>query len=223
MNKGARKPGGCRRRSACRTLTRRSLNRPEKITILIVGEGQETEPNYFRELKRDRLDRSRFTVTVKKGHGRSAKAVVEEALDHKRQAAMRGEDYDQVWCVTDVEQSGNRRVLREAVTLSKKEQILLCLSNPSFEVWLQAHFVRTCKRYDDADAVIADLNKYWRKHFQQEYGKNDERIYQRVESRTATAIKNARLVRETDHDSRICTSDCNSSTDVYKLVEHLLS
>ena len=41
-----------------------SDNRPVKTRILIVGEGQQTEPNYFRGLKEEPAVREKFTITV---------------------------------------------------------------------------------------------------------------------------------------------------------------
>ena len=91
MSKGARKTG--RRRSD--GFPRRTRNvRPIKTTILIVGEGQETEPNYFHGLKREDIVSDKYAVTVKKGPGISAEHVVRETIHHKQRAEKRGEDFD---------------------------------------------------------------------------------------------------------------------------------
>jgi hypothetical protein len=196
--------------------------RSVKTTILIVGEGQQTEPNYFRELKLEDNVLSMFSLTVIKGHGRSPEGVIEEALKYKQQAENRMEYYDEVWCVLDVEGPDKRESLEGAMAVAQQNDITLCLSNPCFEVWLLAHFVRQSRAYNDCDSVIVQLNSHWQRLRGQNYRKSDEHIYSWVSSLITTAIENAKLVREIDHRDIINTADANSSTEVYKLVSYLI-
>jgi len=223
MSRGARRTGGSRRRLSRASPVRSPMLRPVKTTILIVGEGQQTEPNYFRELKLEDNVTAKFSLTIKKGHGRSPEGVIEEALKYKQQAENRSEYYDEVWCVLDVEGPDKRESLEKAMAVAQQNDITLCLSNPCFEVWLLAHFVRQSRAYNDCDSVIVQLNSHWQKLCGQNYRKSDEHIYSRVSSLTITAIKNAKLVREIDHCDIINTADANSSTEVYKLVIYLIS
>jgi hypothetical protein len=204
-----------------RSLQRRPLHRPEKTRILIVCEGKETEPNYFRRLRDEDAVRQNFNIVVKKGKGGSL-AVVEQAIDELEKAAARREDFDEAWCVFDIEQASRQRQVIEARMLAGQHDIKLALSNPAFEVWILAHFVRTKKSFADCDKVIAELNKHWRGAWQQEYEKNDEQIYARLAGRTPAAIDNARKVRTRDWHSSADIIDCNSATDVYLLVELML-
>ena len=222
MSKGARKTGGERRRQQRDALVRRSQKRRDKRTILLVGEGEETERNYFDAIKREDIVAKRFAVTVKKRHGVSPERVVEEAIGYKEQAESRGEDFDEVWCVLDVEGSEKRDSLEAAVRLAEENGITLYLSNPCFEVWLLSHFERRSRAYNNCDVVIVRLNRKWRTLCRQDYRKNDDRIYQRVSGLTEEAIENARLVREVDHRDIENTADCNSSTEVYRLVGKLM-
>ena len=224
MSKGARKTGGRRRRSLreMEAFERATRDRPEMTTVLIVGEGEKTERNYFQGLTGEEAVRARFTVTVKKGHGRSAEDVVKEAIDYKKGAKHRGQEYDEVWCVLDVEGPNKRDSLDRAVALAEGNHIRLCLSNPCFEIWLLSHFVRRTRAYNDCAAVIVDLSKYWRDRCGNDYRKNDERIYQRVSDLTSTAIKNAQWVRETHRaNNKKSVAEANSSTNVYLLVKQL--
>jgi len=223
MSKGAKKTGGRFRRQAQSAFPERlSKARREKTTILIVGEGRETEPNYFRGLTREDEVAAKFAAKVMKGHGQSPESVVEEATRYKQQAKSRDEAYDEVWCVLDVEGADKRASLDRAVAVAKEKDIDLCLSNPCFEVWLLAHFERKARAYDGSVKVIAQLNKHWRKQYKLDYEKNDEGVYERVSDLTRTAITNAQWVRETHHDVNKPTADCNSSTDVYRLVRRLM-
>ena len=195
--------------------------RREKPTMLIVGEGQQTEPNYFHGLKREDAVRGRFALTVKRGPGHSPEAVVRTALDLMKGAAQRKDNYDQVWCVLDIEGLQKRQSLVAAIALAERNGIHLCLSNPSFEVWLLAHFERRAGHFLHGDAVVTELNKAWQKHLGRDYEKNDEHLYRRISDRTTVAITNARSVLETDHRNKPCI-EANSSTEVYKLVKRLL-
>jgi len=193
-----------------------------RTTVLIVGEGRETEPNYFYGLKREDRVVEGFSVTVKKSPGRSAEQTVQTAVHHMQRAENRGEDYDEVWCVLDVEGPSKRDSLDRAASIASENGVGLCLSNPCFEIWLLSHFERKGRAYKDCDAVIVRLNKHWREHHKQDYQKNDDRVYDRVSPWTQNAIENARWVRETHHRDKESTADCNSSTELYRLVRHLL-
>jgi hypothetical protein len=205
-----------------RPLQRRSRHRPEKTRILIVCEGRETEPNYFRGLRDEEAVRQRFTVVVLKGKGRSSLDVVQQAIAEQEKTVARGEAFDEVWCVFDVEQAGQRQQVIEAREFADQRDIRLAISNPSFEVWLLAHFVRTKRSFTDCDAVVKELNKHWREHFERDYEKNDEQLYMHLADRTQTAIDNARKVRERDWALLSDIVDCNSASEVYRLVERLL-
>jgi hypothetical protein len=216
-----KRPGGGWRSRGAQTLRRRSRRRSQKSRLLIVCEGKETEPNYFRGLRDEESVRQRFTVVVLKGKGGSGLAVVQQACAEKQKAGARGEGFDEVWCVFDVEQQGQRQDLNNARTLAEQNKIKVAISNPCFETWLLAHFLRTSKSFANGDKVVAELNKYWQCEFGQDYEKNDHQLFLRLASRVRTAIMNARKVRNQDWASFVDIVECNSATDVYQLVEVL--
>lgn len=214
--------GSGRRTPGRRTPQRRSAHRPEKTRILIVCEGRETEPIYFRGLRDEEAVRQHFSLMIKKGKGGSCLAVVEEAIAEQEKAAARDEGFDEVWCVFDVEQAAQREQVIEARTLAAKHGLQLALSNPSFECWLLAHFVRTKRSFANHHAVTEVLNKHWGREFGRDYEKNDKQLYTRLAGRIRTAVDNARKVRTEDWGSSLDIVDCNSATDVYLLIERLL-
>jgi RloB-like protein len=162
-------------------------------------------------------------VTVKRGKGGSRLQIVQAVADH---IAATTKPYDKKYVIFDTERLDSResrKDLEDALNLAIQNDIGTRLSNPSFEVWFLAHFIRTCKQFSDADAVIIELNKYWRKAFQSEYCKSDPSLYNKLKSRTPMGIQNARLVREVDHQGKELTASCNSATDIYLLVEYLVT
>lgn len=201
-----------RRRSG--TSRRQVASRPRKTTILIVCEGKKTEGNYFDQLKRDDWTRQHFAITVKWGKGGSRQQVAQFAVDRKNDIDA---DYDQVWCVMDVESRKALDEMRQAMQLLEGSQISAALSNPAFEIWILAHFEKTGTVFLDCDSVVARLNGHWREQFKADYNKADGHIYHRLASLTDQAIENAKWVRK-EHHKRNCILQCNSATDVYQLV-----
>lgn len=193
--------------------------RPKKQTVLIVCEGKETERNYFNSLKGHPQIKSNCVITVKRGKGGSHDKIAHHAAT---QTNVSGEEFDKVWCVMDVEGPAHANSLDVAFSKLRKKRIHACLSNPAFEVWLLAHFERKASSFRDCKAVIVKLNSHWQNEFKTDYQKNDRKLFDRLRDRLETAIENARWVREQHHSLDDCTSNCNSSTDVYRLVEWLL-
>ncbi len=201
---------------------RRRLGRKKKRTILIVGEGRETEPNYFHGLKLVQTVRDRYAATIKRGDGGSRVQIVREAVNRKRDC---GQEYDEAWCVFDTESLQSAEAVKDyqdAIALAKQNGIRAAVSNPSFEVWLLAHFTRSSRQFLNGDAVIVELNKAWRGSFHRDYDKSDADVYAKLDHLTDVAIKNARSVREKDHHGKADIAECNSATEVHVLVERLL-
>jgi hypothetical protein len=198
--------------------SRKRQRRPKRTTILIVCEGKETERNYFDQMKREGWARDNLTTTVKRGKGGSREQIAQLAIDR---AAEASEPFDEVWCVMDLETQAERAFCERALTNLKQNGIKPCLSNPAFEVWLLSHFQKTTGTYLDRVAVCRDLTPHWKSNFNRDYDKADARVFELLSPLTAVAIANARWAREEYHASRPIL-DCNSATEVYRLVERLL-
>jgi len=208
---------------SARPVPRPRGHRTPKTRILVVCQGAETEPNYFDGLKREQIVRDRFSVRIVSTKGGTALDIVEKAGREADDANSHGKEYafEEVWCVIDVEQPGRNPQLADACRLAEKEGFHVALSNPAFEVWILAHFERTAKSFLDCRQVIACLNGHWRSAFGQEYDKTDQNIYRHLADRVGDAVDNAKSVREMDFRAEPDTSRCNSSTEVYRLVESL--
>lgn len=197
--------------------------RTRKRAILIQCEGLKTEPRYLHEFSIDCGATRRFAVTVKPGKGQNACVTMKAAITEGSRQKFGVSVYDEVWCVLDVEHTAHAATLTEALALAKQHNIKVCLSNPSFEVWLLAHFERVKRDFPDSDAVERRLNEtYWKKHFGEDYDKADPRLYERLQSRRESAVDNAAWTLEDFHENKPCRV-CNASTEVYKLVQRLFS
>ena len=110
-----------------------NLERPvavltEKPSILIVCEGENTEPSYFNQ----------FRITSAKvksvGEGYNTVSLVNRALTLSQQG-----NYDQVWCVFDKDDF-NDNDFNSAIQIAIANNFVVAYSNQSFEYWLILHF-----------------------------------------------------------------------------------
>ncbi|UPK71228.1 RloB family protein [Chitinophaga filiformis] len=100
----------------------------EKPTILIVCEGENTEPSYFRKFRLS-------SATIKAvGDGRNTVAVVKQAIELSSKRY-----YEQVWCVFDKDDFPARD-FNSAVAMAAANNIKVGYSNQAFEYWLILHF-----------------------------------------------------------------------------------
>lgn len=125
-------------------LRRRPAFREPRRRILVVCEGEVTEPKYFRGLRRS-FRNAAVEIEIDDQHG-TPKTLVEHAARRKKQAAReaaRQKDtflaYDEVWCVCDVD---DHPLLADAKQQARDNGISLAISNPCFELWALLHFHR---------------------------------------------------------------------------------
>jgi len=109
-----------------------NLERPvaklvEKPSILIICEGENTEPSYFNQFKLS-------SATVKSiGEGYNTISLVKRAIE------LNNPKYDQVWCVFDKDDFSEIN-FNKAISLAEKNGFDVAYSNQSFEYWLILHF-----------------------------------------------------------------------------------
>lgn len=130
---------------------RRSPSREPLPLLLIVCEGESTEPNYFHELKK-RVRVSNFRIKVEKGSGGSTLNVVECASQ-----LMQEDEYDEVWCVIDTEILATNKSFDAAVKLAVHSGIKLAISNPAFEYWYVLHIQETSRGFTSVAQLITFL------------------------------------------------------------------
>lgn len=100
----------------------------EKPTILIVCEGKNTEPSYFKQFRLS-------TATIKTvGEGFNTISLVKRALEIKK-----NKTYDQVWCVFDKDDFTDND-FNNALKLAEDYNLKVAYSNQAFEYWILLHF-----------------------------------------------------------------------------------
>jgi len=103
-----------------------------KKRFLIVTEGTETEPRYFKAFRTYR------TLDIKTiGTGRNTIQVVQKAIDLKKHSIK--DEYDEIWSVFDRD-SFPKDDYMKAIDLAHKNDIKVAVSNECFELWFLLHF-----------------------------------------------------------------------------------
>jgi hypothetical protein len=195
---------------------RTTVPRSERRIILILCEGEKTEPNYF---KCFRYDAQKAFVSVKKSEYTNAKGIVTEAVER-----MRGGDYEAVWCVFDKD-NNSPQDFNQAVQTAKDKGIGCAYSNECIELWFVQHFQHIESAlprhgggsYEDIlDRKLEELKKG-------KYEKNRKDMYDILFTKQTDAIRNAKnLIQGYLNRSPIPTlSQQNPVTTVHLLVEML--
>lgn len=196
--------------------TRATRPRHESYSrVLIVCEGQVTEPSYLKELGVfNGLGDANVTVA---GLGSDPLTVVKHAKRIRERERRRGSEFDRVFCVFDRDEHPSfNRASSEAEACG----LGLTRSWPCFEYWLLLHFRYTRKPYartgarSPAENCINDLCRH-----RPGYTKTTEGMYLELESRLEVA--KARATRVMDEARE--TEEPNPSTEIHELVSYLQS
>lgn len=152
-----------------RNRDRRQGRRPPflspKPIILVVSEGEVTEPDYIRGLQQA-FRNPRVRIEFAEEHGvpmtlvRIAKEYKEEAI---AQATRENDDnlaYDSVWCVFDID---DHPAVGEAKEMARDNNIHVAISNPCIELWLLLHF-RGNPGMQGRGTIVKSLKKYVSKY-----------------------------------------------------------
>ncbi len=141
---------------------RRTPSREPRRRILVVCEGEKTEPQYIEGFARAHRD-SIVDVKIAGGVG-VPRTVVQEAKRRKidaEEASKRDRDpfqkWDAVWCALDVDEHPQ---LREALDMAKANGIQVAMSNPCIELWLLLHHLNHAPGMLDRDKARSKLKKF---------------------------------------------------------------
>ena len=202
---------------------RRPRNRPVRSgpkrephdRVLIVCEGQRTEPLYFQDI----VDRYRLSIANIKviGSGADPRTVVREAKKERDREKRRGEKYDKVYCVFDRDEHAT---FQAACDEARASGLCLTRSWPCFEFWLRLHFKFSRQPYESsrgrspAQNCVSDVRA-----FLPGYAKAARGVFLKLEDRLEEA--KARAARALN-DAR-ATGALNPSTEVHELVKYLQS
>ena len=183
-------------------LNYRGAARTPRTRLLIACGAAGTEPQYIRALNSHLRNRAVHVKVIEKG--RAPSQVVAYGI---KKATALNDSYDQLWCVTDVD---NFTDLDEAARLARTAPIptTLIVSNPCFELWLLLHFVRHHRHIGNPAQAKTLLRKY-----AADYAKQIVDFEKRYVPQLPNAIENAKVLDPTGEATGL-----NPSTNMWRLV-----
>jgi len=190
-------------------------------SILIVCEGEKTEPEYFKDLKKQwKINPIQIHITGKCGS--APISVVERAEEILQETEMK---FDQIWCVFDRD---NHKSFDQAIDKAKTinenirknnedndvdniQTFNIAFSIPCFEIWFLLHFKYSAKPFNKGAEIIKEIKKQDKKYTKSK--PNHELLFKKLED----AIKNTDKLRR----SNIKSGRENPYTDIDLLVKEI--
>jgi hypothetical protein len=208
------------RRSVEPIFERPSPTREEKQTILIVCEGENTEPTYFNQFRLT-------SATIKAiGKGYNTVSLVQQATNLQAKYKC-----DHVWCVFDKD-SNSPQNFNGAISLANSLNYGIAWSNQAFEYWLILHLEDHQGGGMNRSEYNDKINKYINPLGAVYDGESNKKISDKFfnlligidpktnTNRTNLAISRAR--RNLSFHSGVNLAAAESSTTVFQLVEEIL-
>lgn len=184
-----------------------------------------TEKIYFELIKEKKIT----AYTLKINHfTANPEQLVRKAIEYKEQSDG---TINQIWCIFDIDNSHNEKVLEPALILANKNRIQIGYSNLSFEVWLLLHYTTIIAQTTNNNKLIKNIDDLYHNNIKckQNYdktNKNDLKKY--FISHLKDAITNAKVIHQKQikkYNYKQETADCiakyNPCSTVYKLIEAL--
>lgn len=208
------------KRKARRTneLARQKAKQAPYDKVLIVCEGEKTEPNYLTELK-DHHQLNSANVEITGDCGSAPSSVFQFARQRFREEKDSGNPFDRVYCVFDQDTfTDYTKTIKNIAEATPKDVFSAVTSVPCFEYWLLLHFAYTTKPYSPlpknspANQVLNDLKVYM-----PDYKKGSDSTYSKLLGQLEFAKANAeRALVSARHNG----TD-NPSTHIHELVTYL--
>lgn len=192
--------------------------------ILVVCEGEKTEPNYFKKFN---INGGTIVYDVEcDGEGKNTLDVVNAAIE-KKLKAEESIPYDCVWAVFDKDDFPSHN-FNAAIEKAKAHDVRVAWSNEAFELWYLYHFqnrVTAMSRSDYKAAISKAVNGSgkWKGKKPYKYDKGSELNYSIMN--TYGNVNNAIKWAKAQHQTFIGTkyANYNPCTTVYELVIQLLN
>lgn len=189
--------------------------RNRKKIILIGAEGKnETEKRYFTVFNQKQ---NTYRILFAKGNNTDPEAVLRDLLNNACQEEINVDNGDVLVCLIDVDfKNGREKQLRAMLKKSRKSNVCVYVSNPTFEIWYLLHFRYSTRQYSSNEELIKELNTYI-----PNYQKSLD-IFETIFSKMDFAIKNAKKLEQYHAQNGVTDSLAKlHSTDIYKLVERI--
>lgn len=207
-----------RKARSAKQLSRRKAKRSPYAKVIIVCEGEKTEPHYFAGVQ-EYYELNTANIEITGETGSSPRSILSYARQRYREAKDAGDEFDKVFCVFDKDNhAGYYEVCQEIDSAVPKETFYHITSVPCFEYWLLLHFVYTTRPYESlpgnssANQVLSDLRNYI-----PTYKKGDRGIFLAL----LEQLPQAKVYAQKTLDIAMRSGTDNPTTKVHHLVEFL--
>lgn len=207
-----------RKARSAKGLNRRKPKKEPYAKVLIVCEGEKTEPLYFQNLK-DFYGLSSANIEICGDCGSAPNSIYAYAKQRYREAKDARDPFDHVFCVFDKDTHDSyEKTVADIARATPKHVYQAMTSVPCFEYWLILHFIYSTKPYNDlpkntsCHQVCKDLKNYI-----PEYEKGLAGIFSQCFSQLEFAKSNAKRALQAAEQN----STENPSTHIHELVEFL--
>ena len=207
-----------KKQSALKSSKRRLELRESYDKVLIVTEGEKTEPLYLSAVC-DYFGLNQANIEIDPKSDSSPTSVVKyaKALINKNKT----DPYNHVYCVIDRDRHEDFQKALDQVSgfKNKDTELHVIVSTPCFEYWILLHFIYTTKAFGTSgNSPCQELIEDELKQYIPNYEKGNTSILTSlVEGQLDTAIANAK--RSFDEATRRGTE--NPKTEMHLLVEYL--
>lgn len=199
-------------------LSRRMAQREPYAKVLIVCEGEKTEPYYFAEAK-DHYALNSANVEICGDCGSDPVSIVEFAKQRYREERDAGDAFDKVYCLFDKDAHANYdRAMDLVRRLTPKDTYEAINTVPCFEYWLLLHFDYTTQPFAALPGQSACAQVLGRlRQFMPHYTKSERHVFNDLLPQLPFAIDNAARARQTADRNQ---TD-NPTTRVHELIQFL--
>ena len=198
-----------------------SKARAQMKKILIVCEGEKTEPAYFTDFVKHCRISTASIVEISGECGSSPTSVVSWAKEKYKTEKNKSDPYDKVYCVFDRDAHANfHTAIAQIQSLHPAGVFEAITSIPCFEYWLVLHFGYSRKSFSaqkgksEGAQMLSELKK-----LMPDYEKKATGVFAKLQGRLEDAIthnKRAEVASQKD-------GSLNPSTKVGRLVTELIS
>ena len=193
--------------------------------ILIVCEGEKTEPNYFKAFKKYNQGTFVYDLDIK-GEGMNTVQVVDRAIELRDKAKGTETEYDRVWAVFDKDSFPPNK-FNNAIIKARDNGIECAWSNQAFELWFLYHFqyrISAMSRNEYKEKISAEVNKslqYSQKN-KYIYVKNDPENYSIMTTCGSQELALKWAETKCQEYKDLCFHKHNPCTMVFRLVRQLI-
>ena len=182
--------------------------------VLYAAEGDnKTESIYLQNFQ----GRNRPRIIQASGNRTDPVKMMKQLIKESRDMGLSVRDGDRAFCIIDTDTEKEKQSQIDQACKMESDLVKVITSSPCFEEWFLCHF-RWSTGYHSSTAAVDELKEKC-----PGYKKNCN-IYPFIKDKQETAIQNAKRLEQfhCDQGRNIHSVDSNPSSEMYKVVEHLM-